>query len=82
MRTHEHGRAHSGRGRSGGWQQADLPAADDVHAWFAGRLPDDWFVGTPHITVDREEILVVGELAAPQGGASDSVSSADRKSVV
>ena len=49
------------RGR-GGWQQADVPDADDAAAWFAGRLPDDWFTGTPDITVDREEILVVGEL--------------------
>jgi hypothetical protein len=31
----------------------------------AGRLPEGWFVGAPEITVDREEILVVGELAAP-----------------
>lgn len=49
------------RGR-GGWQQADVPDADDAAAWFAGRLPDDWFTGAPEVTVDREEILVVGEL--------------------
>ncbi|MGH3516484.1 MAG: hypothetical protein ACRDQ7_03530 [Haloechinothrix sp.] len=48
----------------GGWQQADVPSADDAAAWFAGRLPDDWFVAAPGITVDREEILVVGELPA------------------
>jgi hypothetical protein len=67
---HEH-RGHRGgrgfRGR-GGWQQADLPPADDVAAWFAGRLPDEWFVGTPTITVDREEIVVIGELPAPDSG--------------
>jgi hypothetical protein len=50
-----------GRGR-GGWQQADLPPADDAAAWFAGRLPDDWFTGAPEVTVDREEIVLVGEL--------------------
>ncbi|GDY29920.1 hypothetical protein GTS_15530 [Gandjariella thermophila] len=50
-----------GRGR-GGWQQADLPPADDAAAWFAGRLPDGWFTGPPEITVDREEIVIVGEL--------------------
>ncbi|GLZ35553.1 hypothetical protein Lesp02_77400 [Lentzea sp. NBRC 105346] len=49
------------RGR-GGWQQADLPSADDAAAWFAGRLPDGWFTSAPDVTVDREEILVVGAL--------------------
>lgn len=47
----------------GKWQQADLPSADDAHDWFAGRLPD-WFTSAPEITVDREEIVVVGELPA------------------
>jgi hypothetical protein len=58
---------HRHRGFRGGWQQADLPPADDAAAWFAGRLPDDWFVGAPDVTVDREEIVVVGELPAPDG---------------
>lgn len=62
-----HGR---GRGR-GGWQQADLPSADDAAAWFAGRLPDGWFTETPRITVDREEIIVVGQLPAPDGEFGD-----------
>lgn len=60
-----HGRGgHRGRGfgRPGGWQQADLPSADDAAAWLIGRLPDDWFVGSPTVSVDREEILVVGQL--------------------
>src|SRR2546422_8322329 len=55
-----------GHGRPGGWQQADLPPTDDVAAWFAGRLPDDLFTGAPTITVDREEITVVGEIAPPE----------------
>jgi hypothetical protein len=62
---------HRGHGRgfrgAGGWQQADLPPADDAAAWFAGRLPDDWFVGEPTVSVDREEIVVIGELPAPEG---------------
>jgi hypothetical protein len=59
-----------GRGFRGGWQQADLPPADDAAEWFAGRLPDGWFVSEPAITVDREEIVVVGELPPPEGEAS------------
>jgi hypothetical protein len=64
MKTHGHrGR---GFGRPGGWQQADLPPADDAAAWLTGRLPDGWFTGEPTITVDREEITVTGELTPPE----------------
>jgi hypothetical protein len=38
-----------------------------VAGWLLGRLPDDWFEGPAEVTVDREEILVVGRLAAPEG---------------
>jgi hypothetical protein len=70
MHTHfRHFRAvgHMGRGGwkgRGGWQQGDVPSADDAQAWFGGRLPDDWFTGTPDVTVDREEIVIVGDLPA------------------
>ena len=36
---------------------------ESLAAWFAGRLPDDWFTEPPEVTVDREEILVVGRVA-------------------
>ncbi|HTJ72178.1 MAG TPA: hypothetical protein VL551_31855 [Actinospica sp.] len=52
-----------GRGRWGAAQQGPEPLSDEeAKAWFAGRLPDDWFTATPEVTVDREEILVVGTL--------------------
>jgi hypothetical protein len=51
-----------GFGRPGGWQNVDLPPADDAKAWFEGRLPDDWFSDIS-VTVDREEITVIGTLA-------------------
>ena len=50
-------------------------AAAQVRAWFATRLPDDWFSVGPDIQVDREEITVVGTLAIPladPAGASDA----------
>src|SRR5690606_32055377 len=47
--------------RPGGWQNVDLPPADDAQAWFEGRLPEGWF-SEVEVTVDREEILVVGTL--------------------
>jgi hypothetical protein len=47
---------------------------DELAGWFAGRLPDAWFTGKPEVRVDREEILVVGDLAAPdlQADATDA----------
>ncbi|GAA4863557.1 hypothetical protein GCM10023203_09070 [Actinomycetospora straminea] len=57
---------------------ADLPGTDDLASWLTGRLPDGWFVGAPSVTVDREEILVVGELPAPtlDEGADEAAHSA------
>jgi hypothetical protein len=37
-----------------------------VQGWFAGRLPDGWFSAPPEVTVDRDEILVVGALTEPE----------------
>lgn len=65
-----------GFGRPGGWQQAELPPADDAADWFAGRLPSDWFVGAASISVDREEIIVTGELPPVSAEASESQSDA------
>jgi hypothetical protein len=50
------------------------PSADDAGAWLAGRLPDGWFTGPPEVTVDRDEILVVGTLPPPgaDGEAAES----------
>jgi hypothetical protein len=52
--------------RPGGWQQADLPPADDAASWLGGRLPDGLFTGAPDVTVDRDEILIVGTIDAPE----------------
>jgi hypothetical protein len=38
---------------------------EELAAWFAGRLPDDWFTEPPEVTADREEILVVGRVPEP-----------------
>jgi hypothetical protein len=44
----------------------------DIQAWFAGRLPDDWFTGPAKVIADREEITVVGTLPAPEAVSSDT----------
>ena len=43
-----------------------------VVGWFAGRVPGDWFTGPPEVQVDREEILVAGDLAEPDVGGGDA----------
>jgi len=54
----QHGRP-QGRGGKPTWTKAE------VAAWFAGRLPDDWFTGAPDVQVDADEIVVVGPLPTP-----------------
>lgn len=58
-----------------GWNkrggQADVPDAKDAPGWLRGRLPDGWFTGEPEITVDREEIIIVGELPPLDGEFTD-----------
>jgi hypothetical protein len=55
---------------------------DELAGWCAGRLPDGWFTGSPEITFDREEILVMGTLPEPEldRDASDAAREAARES--
>jgi hypothetical protein len=47
---------------------------DTLRGWLTGRLPQDWFTGPVTLELDRDEITVVGPLAAPElaEGASDA----------
>ena len=63
-----------GRGRGPGGRAADsAPPVDrtEVAGWFTGRLPDGWFTGPVELTIDRDEITVVGTLAEPEAGEGD-----------
>lgn len=44
----------------------------DAAGWFTGRLPDEWFTGAPDVSVDRDEIVVVGTLEAPEGTGDET----------
>ncbi|TFV62376.1 UNVERIFIED_ORG: hypothetical protein E4P37_17245 [Bacillus sp. AZ43] len=64
-----------GRGRGPGGRGAESPPPLDraeVAGWFAGRLPDGWFTGPAELTVDRDEITVVGTLPEPDAGEGDA----------
>ena len=51
-----------------------------LQGWFAGRLPEGWFTSAPAVAVDREEILVVGDLAEPEvGGDADDTTRASAR---
>jgi hypothetical protein len=55
---------------------ASVSGADAaVSAWFGERLPTDWTATAPRITVDREEIIVILAVPAPESPASSGRSS-------
>ena len=48
-------------------------AVTEIQSWLAGRLPADWYDGAADVSVDRDEIVVVGRLPLPEGAtASDT----------
>jgi hypothetical protein len=49
---------------------------EHLRGWFAGRLPDDLFEKLVEVTVDREEITVVGRIPEPR--LADQASPAER----
>jgi hypothetical protein len=62
-----------GRGRARG-RSADAPPPverAEVAGWFAGRLPDGWFTGPVELSIDRDEITVVGAVPEPDAGDGD-----------
>jgi hypothetical protein len=60
-----------GRGRGRGAEAPPPVERSEVAGWFAGRLPDGWFTGPVDLTIDRDEITVVGTLAEPESGEGD-----------
>ncbi|MYW64058.1 hypothetical protein GTY65_08225 [Streptomyces sp. SID8379] len=53
---------------------------EQLRGWFAGRLPDGLFEGPAEITVDREEITVVGRVPEPR--VAKDASDAERAAAV
>jgi hypothetical protein len=60
-----------GRGRA-----AEAPPTADAAAFIQGALPDDWFTGPADVSIDRDEIIIVGSLPAPK--LDDAATDADR----
>jgi hypothetical protein len=53
---------------------------DEISGWLIGRLPDEWFQGPPDVSIDREEIVVIGDVGDVEleKGASDAAIAAAR----
>jgi hypothetical protein len=64
-RTDDTASGAAGPGDAGADAASGGNAADRVRGWVSGRLPADWFSAAPDIQVDREEITIIGALAAP-----------------
>ncbi|MFJ9539553.1 hypothetical protein ACIRPX_20115 [Streptomyces sp. NPDC101225] len=50
---------------------------EKLRGWFAGRVPEDLFEELTELTVDREEITVIGRIPAPR--LADDASDAERE---
>jgi hypothetical protein len=78
---HEHGRPWRGRrGRRGRRENVTPLSVEEARGWLSGRLPDDWFTAAPDVTVDRDEIVVIGSLGDPsvsEGAGADEVRAAE-----
>ncbi len=77
----------SGRGQQRGRRRSAGPPPSGpeqerlIGAWFAGRVPDAWFAGSPTIAIDGDEIQVVGTLTPPElpeGAGEDEVRVAEQ----
>lgn len=53
---------------------------EQTRGWFAARLPDDLFESLVEVTVDREEITVVGRIPEPR--LAEGVSDAEREAAL
>ena len=53
-----------------------MAESDEIKGWVAGRIPQEWFEGAPEVTIDREEILVVGALKQAQVEGNDDAQKA------
>jgi hypothetical protein len=44
----------------------EIISLEEVSGWFVGRLPGSWFENVPTITIDNDEILIIGRLPVPE----------------
>lgn len=57
-----------------------MTTTEEIRGWFSGRLPKELFEALVEVSVDREEITVVGRIGEPELGKG--ISEAERKATV
>src|SRR5881628_2975194 len=58
-------------------EEAEVATTEEVKGWLQGRLPKEWFAGTPEIRMDEDEIWVIGTLPDVQAsGGGDALKAA------
>jgi len=53
-----------------------MSETEEIKGWVAGRVPADWYQGSPEVSVDREEIVVVGSLKEAKVDGGDDAQKA------
>lgn len=66
--------------RSNGDYMITTEQREKLRGWFAGRLPDDLFEELTEVTLDREEITVIGRVPAPR--LAENAPAAEREAAV
>ena len=55
---------------------------EQVAAWVRGRLPEGWFTEPAEVSVDREEIVIVGRLELPEGVTAETPAAEAKEAAV
>jgi len=69
-----------GRGRRPGEERTTGEQRQRITAWVVGRVPTDWYIEAPQVSVDADEILVVGRLGTvelPTGSGPEDRATAE-----
>jgi hypothetical protein len=56
--------------------------SENITAWVRGRLPAAWFTEPAEVSVDREEIIIVGRLALPEGITTETPAAEAKEAAV
>jgi hypothetical protein len=48
--------------------EPEMMSSEEISGWIVGRLPETWFDRAPTVTIDNDEILIIGRLPAPDLG--------------
>lgn len=57
---------------------SEATSTESISSWLSGRLPAEWFDGAPEVSVDRDEVLIVGRIPAPADAEDKSAGESGR----